>query len=87
MVLFLAGLQTIPRSYYEAAEIDGATAWSKFRRITLLFIADDSVCFHYASSSHRSGVRCLRFVSDERRTGEEHTGYYLISYENAFQPV
>lgn len=34
MVIFLAGLQGISRSYYEAAEIDGATAWQKFRHIT-----------------------------------------------------
>lgn len=35
MVLFSAGLQGIPESYYEAAEIDGAGRWSKFWRITL----------------------------------------------------
>ncbi len=34
MVLFLAGLQIIPRSLYEAAEIDGASTWVKFRNIT-----------------------------------------------------
>jgi ABC-type sugar transport system permease subunit len=34
MVLFLAGLQVIPKSLYEVAEIDGATAISKFRNIT-----------------------------------------------------
>jgi len=31
----LAGLQTINPDLYEAAEIDGASAWKKFRRITL----------------------------------------------------
>ncbi|MBZ9937253.1 sugar ABC transporter permease [Mesorhizobium sp. BR1-1-16] len=35
MVILLAGLQTIPRDYYEAAQIDGANAWSRFRYITL----------------------------------------------------
>ncbi len=34
VVLFLAGLAAIPRTYYEAAEIDGATGWQAFRRIT-----------------------------------------------------
>lgn len=34
MVILLAGLQTIPREYYEAAEVDGANAWSRFRHIT-----------------------------------------------------
>lgn len=35
MVLFLAGLQTIPHVMYEAAEIDGAGFWKKFFHITL----------------------------------------------------
>jgi ABC-type sugar transport system permease subunit len=35
MVVFLAGLQTIPRSLYEAAAIDGAGRWQSFRHITL----------------------------------------------------
>ncbi|MBI3614992.1 MAG: extracellular solute-binding protein [Candidatus Omnitrophica bacterium] len=35
MVLFLAGLQTIPVELYEAASIDGANEWQKFRHITL----------------------------------------------------
>lgn len=35
IILFLAGLQTIPSTVYEAAEIDGANAWDKFRHIML----------------------------------------------------
>ncbi len=35
VILFLVGLQTVPRSYYEAAEIDGASDWQQFRYITL----------------------------------------------------
>jgi multiple sugar transport system permease protein len=35
MVLFLAGLQGIPEPLYEAATIDGANAWQRFRHITL----------------------------------------------------
>jgi multiple sugar transport system permease protein len=35
MVLFLAGLQNIPRELYEAAMIDGATRWQRFRYVGL----------------------------------------------------
>jgi multiple sugar transport system permease protein len=35
MLIYLAGLQGIDASYYEAASIDGATAWNRFRSITL----------------------------------------------------
>jgi multiple sugar transport system permease protein len=34
-LLLLAGLQVIPGDIYEAAKVDGATAWQRFRRITL----------------------------------------------------
>jgi multiple sugar transport system permease protein len=39
MVIFLAGLQTIPRVYYEASMVDGADGWRRFRHITLPLLA------------------------------------------------
>ena len=39
MVVFIAGLQSIPHRLYEAAEIDGADGWSQFRYITLPTLA------------------------------------------------
>ena len=38
IVLFLVGLQTVPRYLYEAADIEGATHWQKFWKITLPMI-------------------------------------------------
>ncbi len=35
IILFLVGLQTVPQSYYEAADIEGANGWQKFWYITL----------------------------------------------------
>ena len=35
MVLFIAGLQGIPEDLYEAASLDGANSWQKFKKITL----------------------------------------------------
>lgn len=35
MIIFLAGLQNIPNTYYEAAVIDGANRWQLFRKITV----------------------------------------------------
>lgn len=35
MIIFLAGLQAIPRDYYEASSLDGAGPWQQFRDITL----------------------------------------------------
>jgi ABC-type sugar transport system permease subunit len=38
-VLFLAGLQGVPKELYEAARIDGANAWGQFRNVTLPMLA------------------------------------------------
>lgn len=35
MVIYLAGLQNVPTMYYEAAMIDGATFWERFKHITI----------------------------------------------------
>ena len=35
MVIYLAGLQSVPTSLYEAAELDGAGAWARFIHVTL----------------------------------------------------
>lgn len=42
MVLFLAGLQGIPREYYESAGLDGAGTWRKFFNITLVYLVPAS---------------------------------------------
>lgn len=38
-LIFLAGLQTIPRQLYEAAKVDGASSWAAFRKITIPLMA------------------------------------------------
>jgi alpha-1,4-digalacturonate transport system permease protein len=39
MLLFVAALKNVPTAYYEAASLDGAGSWAKFRNITLPAIA------------------------------------------------
>lgn len=39
MIIFLAALQNIPSSVYEAASMDGASAWQTFRKITVPLLA------------------------------------------------
>lgn len=38
IILFLAGLQNIPREYYESSQIDGASAFRRFTSITLVYL-------------------------------------------------
>lgn len=42
MVIFLAGLQAIPEDYYEAALVDGAGWWARFRHVTLPLLSPAS---------------------------------------------
>lgn len=39
MIIYLAGLQSISKDYYEAADIDGASVWQQFKSITLPLLA------------------------------------------------
>jgi multiple sugar transport system permease protein len=39
MIIFLAGLQGVPESLYEAAAIDGAGTWARFRNVTIPMIS------------------------------------------------
>jgi multiple sugar transport system permease protein len=39
MLIFLAGLQGVPQEFYEAASLDGAGSWAKFRHVTLPMIS------------------------------------------------
>ena len=74
MVLYLAGLQSISRTFYEAAEIDGASSWQKFWYVTLPLLNADYL-FRDDYLDHRlvSGVRASLYY-DGRWTGAIH-GY------------
>ncbi|MEH7490705.1 carbohydrate ABC transporter permease [Neobacillus niacini] len=39
LIIYLAGLQNIPKELYEAAQMDGATAWSQFTKITIPLVS------------------------------------------------
>ena len=39
MIIFLAGMLDVPRQLYEAADIEGASSWQKFRWVTLPMIS------------------------------------------------
>ena len=43
MVIYLAGLQAIPQQFYEAARIDGASGWRKFRHVTWPLLANETM--------------------------------------------
>ncbi len=85
MVLFLAGLQTIPKTYYEAAEIDGATPWRKFVNITLPLLSPTTLFVFIMQfiASFRVFVSVSVMTSGGPAKSTQVITYYL--YENAFK--
>lgn len=56
MVIFLAALQNVPQSQYEAAMIDGASKWQMFMKVTVPLITPVIFFnFYYADHPRRSG--------------------------------
>jgi multiple sugar transport system permease protein len=43
MVVYLAGLQAIPEELYEAAKVDGASAWQRFWRVTVPLLSPSTI--------------------------------------------
>jgi multiple sugar transport system permease protein len=85
IILYLAGLQNVPKDYYEAAEIDGATGWEKFRFITLPLISP--VTFYILITSLIGGFQV--FVEVQVMTGNGGTNYSAATivyylYDKAF---
>ncbi|WP_160058235.1 carbohydrate ABC transporter permease [Alkalicoccus saliphilus] len=53
VVIYMAGLQTVPEDVYESAAIDGASGWKRFSRITLpLIVPSITICVILAMKQH-----------------------------------
>lgn len=84
MLIFLAGLQAIPDTLYEAADIDGATAWQKLLAITIPMISP-AIFFNLVLGIIASfQVFGMAFVTT--RGGPAYATYFyaLHLYEQAF---
>jgi multiple sugar transport system permease protein len=90
-LIFLAAIKGVPGTYYEAAEVDGANAWTKFRLITLPMTS--SVIFFQMimaviASFQVFGVAYVLFGGDTTGSaagpGNSALFYVLYTYRNAF---
>jgi multiple sugar transport system permease protein len=87
VVIFMAGLKAIPRSYYEAAEIDGAGTWQILREITLPLLLPSFVFLFITTSI--SLLRIFDLVYNMTAGGEggplnATKPLVLAIYQNAF---
>ena len=86
IILYLAGLQNIPRSYYEAAMVDGANGWQQFKNITVPLLSP--VTFYIMITSLIGGFQV--FVEVQVMVANGGIGYSAATivfylYEKAFE--
>ncbi|MGI6440155.1 MAG: carbohydrate ABC transporter permease [Sphaerochaetaceae bacterium] len=84
-LLFIAGLQNIPKTYYEAAEIDGAKSFTIFRHITLPLLSPVTyyVLFMLMINSFKM-FDIISIMTKGRPQGSTNVLLYYV-YQNAFQ--
>lgn len=84
MLLFLAGLQAIPRQQLEAASIDGAGAWARFRHVTWPLLAPTAIMVLVMATIRAFQTFDTVYLMTE---GGPHRSTTLIGYwlfQNAF---
>lgn len=80
MVYFLAALQNVPNDLIEAAEIDGASPWSKFRHVILPEIAPVTSLVVLLSLIGSFQLFELPYVLLDGSTGPNNSGLTLVMY-------
>ena len=88
MIIFLSGLQEIPREYYEAARIDGAGPWAMFTKITLPLLRPTSFFVLLVSTvSAVAGSQAFDLIYVMTKGGPDNSTSLAVFYiyEQAFQ--
>jgi ABC-type sugar transport system permease subunit len=62
MIFVLAALQTVPAELYEAARIDGASAWNRFKLITLPMVRNTTLVVLVLTTLHTFNNVTMVFV-------------------------
>jgi multiple sugar transport system permease protein len=85
MIVFLAGLQGVPRELYEASEIDGANAWQRFWTVTLPMISPTMFFNLIISIIGALSVFSISYIATGG--GPAYATYFYVYYlfNNAFQ--
>ncbi|WP_373533090.1 carbohydrate ABC transporter permease [Vampirovibrio sp.] len=85
IVIFLAGLQTVSPSLYEAANLDGATGWQTFWRVTLPMITP--TLFFIGIMTLINGFQSFDSVYLLTQGGPQHSTELLVywMFKNAFE--
>ncbi len=85
MIILLAGLQAIPRELYEAARLDGASAWRQFRHISLPLLGPTLLMVTILTVSGYFQLFAEPYVMTEGGPLESTTSVLYLMYEDGFK--
>jgi multiple sugar transport system permease protein len=85
MIIFIAGLQNIPTSLYEAARLDGANAWRQFRYITLPLLGPTFLFVALMTMIGYFQVFAEPYVMTQGGPANRTLSVVLLMYEEGFR--
>ncbi len=85
MLVFIAGLQAIPAELYEAAALDGATTWQRFRHVTLPGLAPTTLFVGVVTMIGYFQLFAEPYVMTGGGPLRSTTSVVLLMYEEAFR--
>jgi multiple sugar transport system permease protein len=85
MIIFIAGLQNIPMQLYEAARIDGASAWAQFRHITLPLLGPTFLFVALMTMIGYFQVFAEPYVMTQGGPANRTLSIVLLMYEEGFR--
>jgi multiple sugar transport system permease protein len=84
LVILYSGLQNIPGDLYEAASLDGATSWQRFRRITFPLLAPVSAITILLGLVYTLKVFDIIWIMTRGGPGDTSTTFAIWSYQLGF---
>lgn len=87
VLIYLAGLQGVPRQLYEAAQIDGANAWQRFRAVTWPSLTPTTFFLVITSMIGTFQIFQEPFIMTEGGPYFESTTMVMVIQQNAFRDV
>ncbi|SIQ73425.1 carbohydrate ABC transporter permease [Domibacillus enclensis] len=85
MMIFLAGLKEVPEELYEAAEVDGANVWQKFRNVTLPSISHVTGFVLIITTIQAFRLFIQPYVMTNGGPSDSTKTLVFMLYENGFQ--
>ncbi len=85
MVVYLAALQGVPKELYDAAHVDGATAWGRFRNVTLPLISPTTFFLFLLQTIGAFQLFAEPFVMTRGGPAQSSMPVVQYIYDNAFR--